>query len=87
MKTSIQDIFAALWKQYITINPQAERIRKLLNQRGEEVINDHIALRTFNTGKLGLIKIANAFLDRGYEVKYDYKFLKKKLYDLIFENI
>ena len=37
MKTSIQDIFAALWKQYIAINPQAERIRKLLKLRGEEV--------------------------------------------------
>ena len=43
MKTSIQDIFATLWKQYIAINPQADKIQKLLSQRGETVINDHIA--------------------------------------------
>ncbi len=79
MKTSIQDIFNTLWKQYITINPQADKIQKLLSRRGEKVINDHIALRTFNTQKLGLIKIANAFLDRGYEVKNEYEFAQKKL--------
>ena len=79
MKTSIQDIFNTLWKQYIAINPQADRIHGLLSQRGETVINDHIALRTFNTSKLGLIKIANAFLDRGYKVKAEYEFVQKKL--------
>lgn len=86
MKTSIQDIFNTLWKQYIAINPQADKIQNLLSQRGEIVINDHIALRTFNTSKLGLFRMASAFLDRGYEVKAEYEFKKKKLDAIHLEN-
>ena len=35
-----------LWNQYTSYTPSAKKISKLF---GEEVINDHIAFRTFNT--------------------------------------
>jgi hypothetical protein len=73
------EIFDNLWQQYIQINPQAKQIHKLLEQRGEKVINDHIALRTFNTEKLGIINVANPFLDNGYKVIEEYDFTQKKL--------
>ncbi len=79
MSLSVQDVFNHLWKQYIQINEQAEKIQSLLQQRGEDVINDHIALRTFNTPKLGMLKLAKTFLDKGYEVAGEYNFVKKKL--------
>jgi len=79
MSISVEQLFEHLWQQYIEINPQANKIQKLLKQRGENVINDHIALRTFNTEKLGLINIADTFLSKGYKVIKEYDFAKKKL--------
>jgi len=73
------ELFENLWQQYIKINPQAENIHSLLEKRGEVVINDHIALRTFNTEKLGIINIATPFLDQGYKVVEEYDFTQKKL--------
>ncbi len=79
MSLTIQDIFNQLWQQYVQINSQAEKIQSLLEVRGESVVNDHIALRTFNTPKLGMMKLAQTFLDKGYEVSGEYDFVKKKL--------
>ena len=79
MSLSVQDIFNHLWKQYVQINEQAEKIQTLLEKRGETVVNDHIALRTFNTPKLGMLKLAKTFLDKGYEIIGEYDFAKKKL--------
>lgn len=63
MALSVESIFETLWNQYIKINPQAQKIQTLLQNRGEEVINDHIALRTFNTEKLGIPSLAKVFLN------------------------
>jgi hypothetical protein len=79
MSLSVEEIFENLWQQYIQINPQANQIQQLFKERGESVVNDHIALRTFNTDKLGLMKIATPFLDKGYEIIKEYDFVKKKL--------
>jgi hypothetical protein len=79
MSLSVEEIFEHLWQQYIQINPQANQIQQLFKERGEMVVNDHIALRTFNTEKLGLMKIAAPFLDKGYEIIKEYDFVKKKL--------
>ena len=79
MSLSVEQLFEHLWQQYLQINPQAEKIQKLLEQRGETIINDHIALRTFNTKKLGLINIADNFINKGYKVINEYDFTKKKL--------
>jgi len=79
MSLSVEQLFDHLWQQYIQINPQANKIQQLFEARGEKVINDHIALRTFNTEKLGIMKIADVFLDKGYRIIEDYDFAKKKL--------
>ena len=86
MSQSVEQLFQQLWKQYIAINPQAEKIQKLLNKRGETVINDHIALRTFNTEKLGLVNLADIFIKKGYEVMNEYDFVKKKLRGIHLEH-
>ncbi len=79
MSLSVEQLFQHLWQQYIDINPQAQKIQTLLEKRGETVINDHIALRTFNTEKLGLIHIADTFISNGYKVIQEYDFAKKRL--------
>src|SRR5690606_11489036 len=40
--------FAELWDGYRAIAPQAARIHALLEARGERLVNDHVALRTFD---------------------------------------
>ena len=86
MSLSIEQLFEHLWKQYISINPQAQKIQNLFTQRGETVVNDHIALRTFNTEKLGLINIADIFIKKGYKVIKEYDFEKKCLNGIHLEH-
>lgn len=76
---TVEDFFANLWQQYTAINPQAEAIHALLEARGEHVVNDHVALRTFNTEKLGIDNLAKIFEDMGYENRGSYDFSAKKL--------
>lgn len=68
-----------LWNDYRQMNPQVDRIHRLLTDRGEVVVNDHIALRTFDTAKVGLDVLAACFLDLGYTAGEDYHFEAKKL--------
>lgn len=69
-----------MWADYITINPMAKKIYDLFTHEGEKVINDHIALRTFNHPRLTVDVIAQPFIDSGYTYSGDYHFPEKKLY-------
>lgn len=83
---TVAHLFDQLWLQYTAINPQAEAIHRLLSERGEHVVNDHIAIRTFDTDKLGIDKIAQVFIDLGYQEKGQYDFTAKKLNAHHFEH-
>lgn len=88
-KTNIDfEIFMQkMWTDYIRLNPQAEKIHRLFQQNGEQVQNDHIALRTFNHPKLGLSSLAGHFLNFGYrQAEQEYFFKEKKLYARHFEH-
>ncbi len=76
---AIDTLFERLWQQYTAINPQAQVIHDLLARRGEQVVNDHIALRTFNTSKLGIPTLARVFERLGYVRAGEYAFEDKKL--------
>jgi len=41
-------LLSKLWEQYANITPSAKKIHTLLENKGEEIKNDHIAIRTFN---------------------------------------
>lgn len=74
-----QEIFSALWQDYTTrLCPSASKIHQLL-QHGGPILNDHIALRTFNIPNIGREKLAAPFLALGYEEKGAYFFKQKKL--------
>ncbi|SFI88046.1 DUF1338 domain-containing protein [Planctomicrobium piriforme] len=68
-----------LWTDFSRINPQALAIHSLLQQRGETVINDHIAFRTFDDPRIGIEVLAKPFLADGYVPKENYRFEQKKL--------
>jgi hypothetical protein len=77
---TLDDLFGKLWDRYAALTPQAEAIRKLFKERGETVINDHVAFRTLNDHRLGIEKIAQPFLDLGYTAQDEYRFEAKKLF-------
>jgi hypothetical protein len=76
---TIDDMFAALWADYVALAPQAERVRALLGDRGEVVRDDHVALRTFGLAGLGLDALARPFEALGYMARDRYRFADKKL--------
>jgi hypothetical protein len=78
-KSKVEKTFESLWKQYIQLNPEVEKIHDLFIANGHTVVNDHIALRTFNLPKVSKEKLAKGFVDLGYQVKADYNFKSKKL--------
>lgn len=78
--TALHELFSQLWRQFIAITPSAKQIHQLLGEEsGGDIINDHIALRTFNHPKINLNKIAYHFEKHGYQACGDYEFKAKKL--------
>ncbi len=69
-----------MWKDYIEINPLAQKISDLFVQEGETIQNDHIALRTFNHPRVSVDVMARPFIQAGYTYGGDYHFPEKKLY-------
>jgi hypothetical protein len=80
MKNDFNTFMNTIWDDYINMTPQAQKIHSLLTQSGETVLNDHIALRTFNHSKLGIKSLAQHFEKYGYKEAGEYFFKEKKLY-------
>jgi len=75
----MSDIFQQLWETYIKINPKVDQIKKLFESEGEQVMNDHIALRTFDDPRVNIEVLAQTFKRQGYFEKKSYVFQDKKL--------
>lgn len=73
------DFFTELWSQYIQITPQAHSIQALFKARGEHVINDHIAFRTFDIEGFDLDRGTELLAAIGYEAFENYTFPDKHL--------
>jgi hypothetical protein len=82
----IENLFSEMWENYVSIVPQAKKIVNLLELEGETVVNDHIALRTFNLPEVSIDVIAKPFIDSGYFEGGEYHFEEKKLYAKHFEH-
>ncbi|MGB0446189.1 MAG: DUF1338 domain-containing protein [Pseudomonadales bacterium] len=87
MHNNIDLLFKNLWEDYLSVTPLAKQVHALLGAtQTDNVINDHIALRTFNIGKVNLDKLAAHFEALGYKACGEYHFEKKKLYAKHFEH-
>ena len=75
----IETVLENMWQDYLILNPEAQRVVDTLVAEGEHIVNDHIALRTFNVGTVALEECAKPFLAMGYEEKEAYFFDAKKL--------
>lgn len=85
MHTQVNELFNQLWLDYIQMTPSADKVHELLSQ-GQPIINDHIALRTFNLAKVNLSVLAKHFEALGYVACGDYQFEAKKLVAKHFEH-
>lgn len=86
MTTQVTKLFNNIWQQYLTVTPSADKIHQLLGN-GNDVINDHVAYRTFNLDKVNLEKLASHLLAVGYTECGQYDFAAKKLTAKHFEHI
>ncbi len=87
MHTDVKALFANLWQDYVAVTPSARKVHQLLgSSQQDDVINDHIALRTFNLEQVGLEKLAAHFKALGYEECGEYHFAAKKLYAKHYEH-
>jgi hypothetical protein len=85
MTAQVSALFKDIWQQYIGVTPSAKRIHQLLGN-GNDIINDHVAYRTFNHPKLGLDKLAKGLIALGYSEGGQYDFAAKKLDAKHFEH-
>jgi hypothetical protein len=76
---SVTRLLDRLWENYRATNPQAGRIHALLSARGETVVNDHVAFRTFDHPAVGIAALAPPFLAAGYVQGGTYDFPDKHL--------
>lgn len=83
---TLETLLENMWADYVQLNPAAKKIYDIFTAQGEEVLNDHIALRTFNHPRLGLESLAQHFKKFGYVEKGDYHFTEKKLYAKHYEH-
>lgn len=81
----VTDLFTNIWENYIEVTPSAHKIHQLLGA-GSDLINDHVAYRTFNTAKVNLDKLAAHLIKLGYKDSGDYDFSSKKLNAKHFEH-
>lgn len=80
-----QALFDKLWQDYTTRNPHAKKVYDLFKAEGEDVVNDHIAFRTFDDPRVNIDVLAAPFREAGYVFKGEYTFEQKHLYANHFE--
>ncbi len=78
MSQHVTDFFNKLWENYVAITPSAKQIHSVLGS-GHDIINDHVAFRTFNLPQINLDVLADHFINMGYKESGQYEFEAKKL--------
>lgn len=85
MTEQITALFDNIWQQYLAVTPSADKVHQLLGS-GNDLINDHVAYRTFNLENINLDKLADHLTKLGYKECGNYHFEAKKLIAKHFEH-
>lgn len=83
---NLEEIFNRLWSDYTNQNPDAKKVYDLFTNEGENVLNDHIAFRTYDNSRINIDVLSRVFIDNGYEEKGQYEFEEKHLFAKHFEH-
>lgn len=71
--------FDNLWRDYVEMTPRVSDIRRLLQERGETVDNDHVAFRTLDLAPIGIEHLGPVIEGLGYEPFDTYEFPSKRV--------
>ncbi|MBP9742881.1 MAG: DUF1338 domain-containing protein [Burkholderiales bacterium] len=82
----LKQLLANLWSQYVKESPDSLNIYNLFCEHEENVVNDHIALRTFDDPRINVKKLGGFFEELGYQECGEYHFNSKKLYAKHYEH-
>jgi hypothetical protein len=75
-----EEFLSQAWSRYVRLTPDAAVIHRLLSERGERIINDHVAFRTFDINGIGRLELGRVFEDWGWKRHpEDLDFPEKKL--------
>ncbi|PLX10114.1 MAG: DUF1338 domain-containing protein, partial [Marinilabiliales bacterium] len=58
----MEELLEKLWNDYTNTNPIVQDVYQLFIEKGEKVVNDHIALRTFDDERINIDVLAKVFL-------------------------
>ena len=83
--SKVSALFDNIWQNYLEVTPSAHKVHQLLGS-GNDLVNDHVAYRTFNIEKVNLDKLAQHLIDLGYKACGEYHFETKHLYAKHFEH-
>ncbi len=83
--TPVKNLFNNIWQNYLEVTPSADKVHQLLGT-GNDLINDHVAYRTFNIAKVNIERISAHLINLGYKECGEYHFEAKKLYAKHFEH-
>ncbi len=83
---SLKQTLEMMWQNYLNLNPDAQKIYQLFAERNSALINDHIALRTFDLPHIDIYQIAAPFITAGYVTAEEYHFPHKKLFAQHFQH-
>lgn len=75
----IDRFYNLLWQDFVSLAPQAAAIKEKLELLGENVVNDHVAFRTFNMAPINLNNLESYITALGYRRLDSYHFAKKHL--------
>jgi hypothetical protein len=76
---NLEALFSKLWKQYCLLNPNAEKIQKLVKEQCENPLNDHLAFRSFGVHPIQISNLSVFFEENDYYKTGEYEFPEKKL--------
>lgn len=85
MTAQVKQLFDNIWQNYLEVTPSAKKVHQLLGS-GNDLLNDHVAYRTFNLAKVNLDTLAAHLIKLGYKECGEYHFAAKKLYAKHFEH-
>jgi len=81
-----QNIFSRLWTDYTDKNPYVKKVYDLFISENENVVNDHVAFRTFDDSRVNVDVLSKIFINAGYVEKGQYQFEQKHLFAKHFEK-
>lgn len=82
-----KEVLEKLWNDYRELNPSVDKIHTLLGAKGEKIVNDHIAFRTYDIDNINIEALSTVFKKADYVEKGVYTFEEKHLNAKHYEHV